>query len=386
MDPNAILSSPASGKASPQPRPAKGVPLSVPMPEEPRLAHPTADQIGEHSPVGAARDPTAGDGASGGKATEAAQDVDMADAMPDGKSGVHEAPGHSGNSAGSNTVASGDVQASRPQDVTCKVFMRQMVQACAPMMELMQLFMHFVSQEPHPDDFVPDSVLHKTKLCTSKIKPVRSGVRLMCKHAKHQSQARQEGAAKTAFNGSDFSQQAAATGAVQAADADLPPPSVAQQTGTIPLNSVSSPKPAQARQTRSLAAATHTAAETAAASAQEAAPAAAPAAAAAPVGPPAAAASQPPQAAAAETANEGPASAIAGPSDVGEAPESLAVPQKRGRAKGRKAGTAAAAAGDGQGDGQGEKAVVVEAGQHAVQKSFGAPDEAVSPASLCTFA
>ncbi|KAL0045073.1 hypothetical protein WJX82_007369 [Trebouxia sp. C0006] len=111
LDPNAILSSPASGRASPQPRPAKGVPLSVPMPEEPRPAHPTADQIGEHSPVGAARDPTAGDGHSGEKATEAAQDVDMADARPDGKSGVDEAP------AAENAVEKRASASAEPLDV-----------------------------------------------------------------------------------------------------------------------------------------------------------------------------------------------------------------------------------------------------------------------------
>ena len=352
------------------------------MPEEPRPVHPEADQNREHSPVGVSRNPTAGDGDSVGKATEAAHNVDMADARPDGKSGVDEAPGHSGNSAGSNTVASCDAHASRPQDdtaaVTNRSFMKQMVQVCSPMVEFMQLLLQFASQEPEPDDFVPDAVLHKTKLWTRKIKPVRSDIRLMCKHARHQNQARQEGAAKTDFNGSDFPQQAAAaaaTGTVQAADADLPLPSAAQQTGTHPQKSVSSPKPAQARQTRSLAAATHTAAETAVASAQEAAPAAA----AAPVG--SAAASQPPQAAAVENADEKHASATAGASGVAEAPESLAVPQKRGRPKGRKAGTAAAA-----GDGQAEKAVVVEAGQPAVQHSTGAPVEAVSPAPPCTFA
>jgi len=354
------------------------------MPEAPRPVHPTADQNGEHSPVGPARDPTAGVGDSGEKATEAAQDVDMADARPDGKSGV-EAPGHSGNSAGSNTVASRDVHASKPQDdsaaVTNRRFLKQWVQACSPMMELTQLFLQYVSQEPEPDGFVPDAVLHKTRLCTRKIKPGRSDLRLMCKHARHQNQARQEGAAKTDFNGPNFPQQAAAAGTLQAADAELPPPTAAQQTGTHPQKSISSPKPAQARQTRSLAAATHTAAETAAASAQEAAPApAAAAAAAAPVEPAAAAASQPPQAAAAENADE--KSASAGSSGVAEAPESLAVPQKRGRAKGRKAGTAAAAAGDGQA----VKAVVLEAGQPAVQPSIGAPDEAVSPAPPCTFA
>lgn len=139
--------------------------------------------------------------------------------------------------------------------------------------------------------------------------------------------------------------------------------------------SVSSPKPAQARQTRSLAAATHTAAETAVASAQEA--AVAPAAAAAPVGP--AAAPQPPQAAAVENADEKHANATTGASGVAEAFKSLAVPGKRGRPKGRKAGTAAAA-----GDGQAEKAVVVEAGQPVVQRSAGAPVEAVSTAPPCT--
>ena len=380
MDPNAILSSPASGRASPQPRPAKGVPLSVPMPEEPRPAHPTADQIGEHSPVGAARDPTAGDGHSGEKATEAAQDVDMADARPDGKSGVDEAPGHSGNSAGSNTVASRDVRASRPEDdsaaVTNRSFLKQWVQACSPMMELTQLFLQYVSQEPELDGFVPDAVLYKTRLCTRKIKPPRSDLRRMCKHASHQNQARQEGAAKT-----NFPQQAATAATRTVQTANLPLPSAAQPTGASPQKSISSPKPAQARQTRSLAAATHTAAGTAAASAQEAAPAPATAAAAAPVGPAAAAASQPPRAAAAENAVEKRASASAEPLDVGEAPESLAVPHKRGRAKGRKAGTAAAARdgqGDGQGDGQAEKAAVVEAGQPAVQPSTGAPVEAVS--------
>ena len=382
MDPNAILSSPASGTASPQLRTAKGIPPSLLMPEEPRPVHLAADQNGKHSPVGFARDPTAGDGDSGGEATEAAQDVDMADARPDSKSGVDEAPGHSGNSAGSNTVASGDVHASRPQDdtaaVTARSFMKQMVQACSPMVELMQLALRFASEDPEPDGFVPDAVLHKTRLCTRKIKPGRSDLRLMCKHARHQNQARQEGAAKTEFSGSDFPQQAAAaaTRAVQTAAADLLLPSAVQQTGANPQKSVSSPKPTQARQTRSLAAATHTAAETAVVSAQEAAPAAA---AAAPAGP--AAASQPPQAAAAENADEKHASASAGPLDVAEAPESLAVPQKRGRPKGRKAGTAAAA-----GDGQAEKTVVVEAGQSAVQHSTGAPDEAVSPAIPCTFA
>ena len=312
----------------------------------------------------------------------------MADARPDSKSGVDEAPGHSGNSAGSNTVASGDVHASRPQDdtaaVTARSFMKQMVQACSPMVELMQLALRFASEDPEPDGFVPDAVLHKTRLCTRKIKPGRSDLRLMCKHARHQNQARQEGAAKTDFSGSDFPQQAAAaaTRAVQTAAADLLLPSAVQQTGANPQKSVSSPKPTQARQTRSLAAATHTAAETAVLSAQEAAPAPAVAAAsvaAVSVGP--AAASQPPQAAAAENADENHASASAGPLHVAGAPENLAVPQKRGRRKGRKAGTAAAA-----GDGQAEKTVVVEAGQSAVQHSTGAPDEAVSPAIPCTFA
>ena len=309
----------------------------------------------------------------------------MADARPDSKSGVDEAPGHSGNSAGSNTVASCDVHATRPEDdtaaVTNRSFMKQIVQACSPVVELMQLMVQFASQDPEPDGFVSDAFLHKTKLCTRKIKPVRSDLRLMCKHARHQNQARQEGAAKTDCDGSDFPQQAAAaaTRTVQAADADLPLPSAAQQTGTNPQKSVSSPKPAQARQTRSLAATTHTAAETAVASVQEAAPA--PAAAAAPVEP-AAPAHNAPAAAAVENADEkrASASASAGPSGVAEAPESLAVPQKRGRPKGRKAGTAAAA-----GDGQAEKAVVVEAGQPAVQKSTGAPVEAVSPAPPCTF-
>ncbi|KAA6427483.1 MAG: hypothetical protein FRX49_02146 [Trebouxia sp. A1-2] len=374
LDPYAILSSPASGKASPQPRAAKGVPPALPMSKEPRPAPPAADQNGEHSPAGFARDLIgAGDGESRGKATDTAQDVDMADARPDGKSGVGEAPGHSGNSAGSNTVASFDVHASRPQDATAAVtnrsFLKQMVQTWSPMMELMQLGLQFASQELDLDDFVADAVLRKTKLCTRKIKPVRSNLRLMCKHGMHQNQARQEGAAKTDFTGSDFPQQAAAaaTGTVQATDADTLLPSPAQQTGTHPQKSVSSPKPAQARQTRSLAAATHTAAETAVASAQEA--AVAPAAAAAPVGP--AAAPQPPQAAAVENADEKHANATTGASGVAEAFKSLAVPGKRGRPKGRKAGTAAAA-----GDGQAEKAVVVEAGQPVVQRSAGAPVEA----------
>jgi len=350
------------------------MPPSLPTPEEPRPAHPTADQNGEHSPVGFAQDPTAGDGDSVGKATEAAEDVDMADARPDGKSGVDEAPGDSGNSAGSNTVASSDVHASKPGDdtagITNRSFMEQIVQVCSPMVELMQLMLQLARQEPESDGFVPDAVLHNTKLLTRKIKPARSGLRLMCKHARHQNQARREGAAKTDFIGCDFPQQAAAaaTGTFQAADANVPLPSAAQQTGTNPQKSVSSPKPAQTRQTRSLAAATHTAAETAVAAAQEAAPAPA---AAAPVGP--AAPSHNPQAAAVEKADEKRASASAGPSGVAEAPESLAVPQKRGRSKGRKAGTAAAA-----GDGQAEKEVVVGAGQPAEQQSTGAPDEAVS--------
>lgn len=310
----------------------------------------------------------------------------MADGQPDGKSGVDEALGHSGNSAGSNTVASHDVHARKPQEdsaaVTNRSFLKQWVQACSPMVECMQLLVQYVNQDLEPDGFVPDAVLHKTRLCTRKIKPGRSDLRLMCKHARHQNQARQEGAANTDFNSSDFPQQAAAavTWTVQAASAYLPQPSVAQQTGTKPQKSVPSPKPAQARQTRSLAAATHTAAETAAASAQEAAPA--PAAAAAPVGlAAAAAASQPPQAAAAESGNEKHASTSAGPSGVAEALESLTVPQNRGRAKGRKAATAAAAR-----DGQGEKAAMVEAGQPAAQPSSEAPDEAVGPAPPCTSA
>lgn len=312
-----------------------------------------------------ARQATTGKGATDAEdeAKDEMHDDDMGDARPDGKSGMHDGPGSSNNSAGSNTAAqAGTSQRERTPTkqapVTKNFFTRDFIELTAPLMQHVLQQLQGLGEQDGP---VPAEDVQQSKQLLRDTKKRLSALRTTCRTAKQQNLARQDATAQAETSARKLSQQAAATGKGAAA-----PVPVTCQTRT----SLEATEPA-ADSARAAPAEPPTGAD---AQTQGPSKPADKAVASATATPPLGTEDAPQHPAAAEKeVDEATIEAAAGTKS--EAPGSLTKQKKRGRVKGKKV-VAAHAAAEAE-DGVEVDEARVQEGSQSTTQSTGTPQEMV---------